>query len=162
MRIISFRHAAFYFRHAAHGVWSCGVFISSCGVWLRPSHLSPPPDSAVQCRAVLNAVQYVGGAVLSTCRVGCCVGCCSVRGQYRPNCAPNTESAVGSHVRPSRQSRDCLRGRPFRAPVLSVMVRSALGSVLPTVARARWRHFVASPLRAAPCGPFGVRFAQAT
>ena len=65
MRIISFRHAAFYFRHAAHGVWSCGVFISSCGVWLRPSHLSPPPDSAVQCRAVLNAVQYVGGAVLS-------------------------------------------------------------------------------------------------
>ena len=76
----------------------------------------------------------------------CRVGRCSVRGQYRPNCAPNTESAVGSHVRPSRQSRDCLRGRPFRAPALSVMVRSALGPVLPTVARARWRLIVASPL----------------
>ena len=80
-------------------------------------------------------------------RRGYRIECCSVRGQYRPNCAPNTESAVGSHVRPARQSRDCLRGRPFRAPVLSVMVRSALGPVLPTVARARWRHFVASPLR---------------
>ena len=36
MRIISFRHGAFYFRHAAHAVWSWGVFISSWGV-------SPPP-----------------------------------------------------------------------------------------------------------------------
>ena len=34
--------------------------------------------------------------------------------------------------------------------------------VLPTLARARWRHFIASPLRAALCSPFGVRFAQAT
>ena len=39
---------------------------------------------------------------------------------YRPNRTPNTESAVGSHVRPARQSGDCLRGRPFRASPLSV------------------------------------------
>ena len=81
--------------------------------------------------------------------------CLSVRGQYRPNCAPNTESAVGSHVRPSRQSRDCLLGRPFRAPVLSVMVRSALGSVLPTHVRARWR-FSSHP-HSANAIMFGVR-----
>ena len=61
--------------------------------------------------------------------------CLRICGQYRPNCAPNTERAVGSCVRPSRQSQDCLRGRPLRAPALSVMVRSALGPVLPTVAR---------------------------
>ena len=73
--------------------------------------------------------------------------CCSVRGHYRPNRAPNPENAVGSRVRPARQSRDCLRGRPLRTPAFSAMVCSALGSVLPTHARARWRHFVASPLR---------------
>ena len=36
------------------------------------------------------------------------------------------------------------------------------GRYCPPLHEARWRHFVASPLRAAPCGPFGVRFAQAT
>ena len=59
MRLMAFDHAAFSFRHAAF----CR---RSWGVWLRPSHLSSPPDSAVRCRAVLSAVQYVGGAVLST------------------------------------------------------------------------------------------------
>ena len=77
----------------------------------------------------------------------CRMQCCSVRGHYRPNRAPNPENAVGSRVRPARQSRDCLQGRPLRTPAFSAMVRSALGSVLPTHARARWRHFVASPLR---------------
>jgi hypothetical protein len=66
---------------------------------------------------------------------GCRMECLRICGQYRPNCAPNTERAVGTRVRPSRQSQDCLRGRPLRAPALSVMVRSALGPVLPTVAR---------------------------
>ena len=84
-------------------------------------------------RTVCSAVQYCG--------------------LYRPNRTPNTESAVGSHVRPARQSGDCLRGRPFRAPSLSVMVRSALGSVQPTVARA----FPAFGSRAAPT--FGCMFA---
>lgn len=65
----------------------------------------------------------------------CRIECLRICGQYRPNCAPNTERAVGSRVRPSRQSQDCLRGRPLRAPALSVMVRSALGPVLPMVAR---------------------------
>ena len=123
----------------------------------RPNR-APNPESAgrvrrgyrIECCSVRG--QYRPNCAPNTESAGCmrrgyCIECCSVRGHYRPNCAPNTESAVGSHVRPSRQSRDCLRGRPFRAPVLSVMVRSALGSVLPTVARARWRHFVASPLR---------------
>ena len=54
--------------------------------------------------------------------------CLSVRGQYRPNRALNPESAVGSRVRPARQSRDCLRGRPLRTPVLSEMVCSAYGA----------------------------------
>ena len=53
--------------------------------------------------------------------------CLSVRGQYRPNRAPNPESTVGSRVRPARQSRDCLRGRPLHTPVLSAMVCSAYG-----------------------------------
>ena len=88
--------------------------------------------------------------------------CLSVRGQYRPNRTPGTKRGVGAHVRTSRQSRDCLRVRPFRAPPLFVAVRSASGSVLPTHARARLASLVASPLCAAPCGPFGVRFAQAT
>ena len=56
-------------------------------------------------------------------------------GQYRPNRTPGTKSGVGACVRPARQSRDCLRGRPLRAPPLFAAVRSALGSVLPTVAR---------------------------
>ena len=67
--------------------------------------------------------------------VVCRIECLRICGQYRPNCAPNTERAVGTRVRPTRQSQDCLRGRPLRAPALSVMVRSALGPVLPTVAR---------------------------
>ena len=57
----------------------------------------------------------------------CRLECLSVRGQYRPNRAPNPESAVGSRVRPARQSRDCLRGRPLHTPVLSAMVCSAYG-----------------------------------
>ena len=57
----------------------------------------------------------------------CHLECLSVCGQYRPNRAPNPESAVGSRVRPARQSRDCLRGRPLRTPVLSAMVCSAYG-----------------------------------
>ena len=46
------------------------------------------------------------------------------------------------------QSLDCLRGRPLRAPPLFAAVRSALGSVLPTVARgasAALRHIPAPP-----------------
>ena len=56
-------------------------------------------------------------------------------GQYRPNRTPGTKSGVGACVRLARQSRDCLRGCPLRAPPLFAAVRSALGSVLPTVAR---------------------------
>ena len=67
-------------------------------------------------------------------------------GQYRPNRTPGTKSGVGACVRPARQSRDCLRGRPLRAPPLFAAVRPASGSVLSTLARARWRHFVVSPL----------------
>ena len=53
------------------------------------------------------------------------IGCLSVRGQYRPNRTPGTKRGVGAQVRPSRQSRDCLRGRPFRAPPLFAAVRPA-------------------------------------
>ena len=80
-------------------------------------------------------------------RRGCRIEWLSVCGHYRPNRTPGTKRGVGAHVRTARQSRDCLRVRPSRAPPLFVAVRSALGPVLPTVARARWRHFVASPLR---------------
>ena len=114
MRLMAFGHAAFSFRHAAF----CR---RSWGVWLRPSHLSSPPDSAVRCRAVLNAVQYVGGAVLSTCRVGCCVGCCSVRGQSRVGACQGAENAgrrlavkLAAHPlspRTAQQSLDWLRVR---------------------------------------------------
>ena len=61
--------------------------------------------------------------------------CCSVCGHYRPNRTPGTKRGVVAHVRTARQSRDCLRVRPSRAPPLFVVVRSALGPVLPTVAR---------------------------
>ena len=80
-------------------------------------------------------------------RRGYRIGCLSVCGHYRPNRTPGTKRGIGAHVRTARQSRDCLRVRPSRAPPLFVAVRSALGPVLPIVARARWRHFVASPLR---------------
>ena len=36
-------------------------------------------------------------------------------GQYRPNHTPGTKSGIGACMRPARQSRDCLRGRPLRA-----------------------------------------------
>ena len=107
----------------------CGQYRSNCapntkravGTRVRPSRQS-------QCGCVRCCSTALWCVV---CRIECLRIC----GQYRPNCAPNTERAVGSCVRPSRQSQDCLRGRPLRAPALSVMVRSALGSVLPTVAR---------------------------
>ena len=79
--------------------------------------------------------------------------CCSVLCAVPTQLCSFAEMGIGSHVRPARQSQDCLRGRPFRAPSLSVMVRSALGSVQPTVARA----FPAFGLRAAPT--FGCTFA---
>ena len=101
--------------------------LSVCGHY-RPNH-TPNPESAGRVRR------------------GYRIGCCSVRGHYRPNRTPGTKRGVVAHVRTARQSRDCLRVRPSRAPPLFVAVRSALGPVLPTVARARWRHFVASPLR---------------
>jgi hypothetical protein len=112
--------------------------------WALPPNRAPNPESAGRVRR------------------GYRIECLSVCGHYRPNRTPGTKRGIGAHVRTARQSRDCLRVRPSRAPPLFVAVRSALGPVLPTHARARWRHFVASPLRAAPCGPFGVRFAQAT
>ena len=115
--------------------------------WAVPTQLC---SQSGKCRwfdwsAVCSACQ--GAENAGRVRCGCRMQCCSVRGHYRPNRAPNPENAVGSRVRPARQSRDCLRGRPLRTPAFSAMVRSALGSVLPTHARARWRHFVASPLR---------------
>ena len=54
---------------------------------------------------------------------------------YRPNVTPGTKRGVGAHVCPARQSQDCLRVHPFRAPPLFAAVRSAAGSVQPTVAR---------------------------
>ena len=60
--------------------------------------------------------------------VGRHVQCLRIYVYYRPNHAPNTESAVVACVRPSRQSGDCLRGRPLRAPALSVMVCLACGA----------------------------------
>ena len=54
--------------------------------------------------------------------------CCSVRGHYRPNRTPSTKRGVVAHVRTARQSRDCLRVRPSRAPPLFVAVRSACGA----------------------------------
>ena len=101
--------------------------LSVCGHY-RPNR-APNPESAGRVRR------------------GYRIECCSVRGHYRPNRTPGTKRGVGAHVRTARQSRDCLRVRPSRAPPLFVAVRSALGPVLPTHARARWRHFVASPLR---------------
>ena len=97
--------------------------------WAVPPNRAPNPESAGRVRR------------------GYRIECCSVRGHYRPNRTPGTKRGVGAHVRTARQSRDCLRVRPSRAPPLFVAVRSALGPVLPTHARARWRHFVASPLR---------------
>ena len=61
-------------------------------------------------------------------RRGCRIGCLSVRGHYRPNRTPGTKRGVGAHVRTARQSRDCLRVRPSRAPPLFVAVRSACGA----------------------------------
>ena len=69
------------------------------------------------CRTVLGAVQKCG--------------------HYRPNRTPGTKSSVGACVLPTRQSLDCLRGRPLHAPLLFVAVRPASGAVLPTHARAR-------------------------
>ena len=97
--------------------------------WVAPPNRAPNPENA------------------GCMRRGYRIGCCSVRGHYRPNRTPGTKRGVVAHVRTARQSRDCLRVRPSRAPPLFVAVRSALGPVLPTHARARWRHFVASPLR---------------
>ena len=69
-------------------------------------------------------------------RVQCCIECLlRIFVLYRPNVTPGTKRGVGACVRPARQSRDCLRGRPLRAPPLFVAVRSAAGSVQPTVAR---------------------------
>ena len=57
------------------------------------------------CRTVLGAVQKCG--------------------HYRPNRTPGTKSSVGACVLPTRQSLDCLRGRPLHAPLLFVAVRPA-------------------------------------
>ena len=78
------------------------------------------------------------------------IGCCSVRGHYRPNRTPGTKRGIGAHVRTARQSRDCLRVRPSRAPPLFVAVRSALGPVLPTVAQGALAALRSIP---APRGP---------
>ena len=53
--------------------------------------------------------------------------CLRICGHYRPNHTPGTKSGIGACVRPARQSRDCLRGRPPRAPPLFAAVRLALG-----------------------------------
>ena len=52
--------------------------------------------------------------------------CLRICVHYRPNHTPGTKSGVGACVRPARQSRDCLRGRPLRAPPLFAAVRLAL------------------------------------
>ena len=82
------------------------------------------------------------------------IECCSVCGHYRPNRTPGTKRGVGAHVRTARQSRDCLRVRPSRAPPLFVAVRSALGPVLPTVARG-----ALAALRRIPAPPEPFRLA---
>ena len=61
--------------------------------------------------------------------------CCSVLWAVPTQPCSFAEMGIGSHVRPTRQSRDCLRGRPFRTLPISAILRSALGSVQPTVAR---------------------------
>ena len=66
------------------------------------------------------------------------------------------ETCIGSHVRPSRQSRDCLRGRPFRTLHVSALLRSASGPVLPTVARGAYSGTSAHP-HSASDPSFGVR-----
>ena len=53
--------------------------------------------------------------------------CLRICGHYRPNHTPGAKSGVGACVRPARQSRDCHRGRPLRAPPLFAAVRLALG-----------------------------------
>ena len=82
MRIISFRHATFCFRHAAHGVWSCGVFISSCGVLppLMGRLASPIPSlistgfcCAVLCRLERCSVRGRCSVEYLPCRVLCWV-----------------------------------------------------------------------------------------
>ena len=57
------------------------------------------------------------------CRMQCCSVLCAVPTQL----CSFAEMGIGSHVRPARQSRDCLRGRPLRAPPLFAAVRLALG-----------------------------------
>jgi hypothetical protein len=61
--------------------------------------------------------------------------CCSVLCAVPTQLCSFAEMGIGSHVRPARQSQDCLRGRPFRTLPISAILRSALGSVQPTVAR---------------------------
>ena len=53
--------------------------------------------------------------------------CFRIRGHYRPNHTPGAKSGVGAHVCTARQSQDCLRVHPFRAPPLFAAVRLALG-----------------------------------
>ena len=86
---------------------------------------------AISSQSISIFMSFPFLVVVVVCRMQCLSGC----GQYRPNVTPNTESAVGSRDRTARQSSDCLRVRPLRTPALSVMVRPASGSVLPTLAR---------------------------
>ena len=146
MRGVSCVPCAVLCRAVCSAVQYCVLYRPNCArlrKWALVLMSDPLDNHNVVVCGIAPQCRVVWCVVCSACRMQCC----SVRGHYRPNRAPNPENAVGSRVRPARQSRDCLRGRPLRTPAFSAMVRSALGSVLPTHARARWRHFVASPLR---------------
>ena len=98
--------------------------------WFFVAELPQPPGGGKLKSAIAQPGQPTKkkrNYILNFFLLHCHLECLSVCGQYRPNRAPNPESAVGSRVRPARQSRDCLRGRPLRTPVLSAMVCSAYG-----------------------------------
>ena len=124
------------------GLYATVIYLSTAprnsGIPFENSNAIGYPPNRIKCLPVRG--HYRPNREPNPENAGCMrrgyrIECLSVCGQYRPNRTPGTKRGVVAHVRTARQSRDCLRVRPSRAPPLFVAVRSALGPVLPTVAR---------------------------